>query len=125
MKWLVDKVDTNDMTVRFKSKRKSDKEITYKITLSRNFKEYIKEEGYKTMRFGHDLVNSKSTLALGLSKESQGVNLIGNTGDVRTWFDVTNYIEQYMEEGIEVNFLHNYKFNLRKNGTGLLELEEK
>ena len=125
MKWLVDKVDTSDMTVRFKSRRAvNDQEITYRITLSKNFRDYIKEEGYKGVRFGYDTVKGENVLALGLTTETQGANLIGIKGDIRNWFNITSYIEQYISEGVEVNFLKNYRVNVRKNGTATLELVE-
>lgn len=123
MKWLVDKADTSDMTVRFKSKRKNDKTIVYRMVLSKNFRDYLREEQYQGIRFGYDTENDQTILALGLTKDGQGINIIGNKGDIRSWFDITSYIEQYLQEGVEVNFLKDYKVTLRKT-TAILEQNE-
>ncbi|MEK3956000.1 MULTISPECIES: hypothetical protein [unclassified Psychrobacillus] len=125
MKWLVDKADTSNMTIRFKSRRKKTEGIAYTVILSKSLKEYIQEEKVTGIRFGYDTDKGQTKLVIGFNKEGQGASLLNNKKEIRSWFEVTEYIEQYMEEGIEVNLLVDYQITLRKNGTLLLELEKK
>lgn len=124
MIWLADKADTSNMTVSFKKRTRKNEETGYSIVMSKDFKEYVKEENFTGIRFGYDSVDGDSKIIIGLNKDGQGESLVGANGATRKWFDITNYVLQYLEKGIDLKFMQDYKIEIRKNGTLLLNLSK-
>lgn len=127
MKWLNDKPDSvgGRMSITFKERLRKNEEIAYAITFSKAFKNYVISSKMTNIRFGVDVIDDAVVMAIQLNKDGYGPRMTTPNNTVRTWFDITDYIEQFKEQGAEIQFNQEYELSaVRKNNVMLLSLVE-
>ena len=117
MKWLDDKPNLDNLTMCIRKRNKKGDNDGFSLSVSKSFKDYIKETGSTHIRFGWDRNElSETVLVLQLNKEELGLPLINDKGKIRLWFDVTSYYNQYLEHGVEIPLDKDLQLAVKKNG---------
>ena len=119
VKWLDDKADVNKLSIFIKERTKKGGEVNgYSLTLSKDFKEYLQENGFSHMRFGwNEDINRNRFLVLQPNNEEFGVPLLNQKGKLKLWLEFTNYYEQYINDGLKVEMNVELPATIKKNNT--------
>lgn len=119
IKWLDDKADINKLSISIKERSKKGGEVNgYSLRLSKDFKEYVQENGFSYMRFGwNEDINKKRSLVLQPNNEEMGIPLLNNKGKQKLWLEFTSYYEQYINDGLRVALDVELPASVKKNNT--------
>ena len=126
--WLTDRPNLDKIYISIKKRMKRNEE-GYSLTLSKAFKDLIKSENYTHLRLGYDKgLDGLYRIVVQLNSDEVGISLLNEKEAVRLWFDITEYVEQYLENEIPVPLDDDIKLSFKKNGQlesdGIKEIEE-